>query len=339
MTTPSFYRTSVDAIQETLATVRQGKVWEFGRSAGGRPLLAVAYGEKEPIARAANLSSALAAKQPEAFFGTERRKKQVLLIVSAIHGGEMESIAGVLNLCSVLETGQDLKGKPWPALAAAAEQLRLVMVPCLNPDGRARIPADDPTAWTEDEQEKYRHGLYPDGSRIGWPACKVPHPRRPDEHSFLGSYFNDAGVNPHHGVFLTPSIAPETHAALALALEETPDCVLDLHSCGAGPFFLLGDAALPESYSRRAYYIEGFTRPLLLERLGIYRPWTSAGFEGALTMISAYHHLCGALPLLFEGAHGAHEGNRYTHEQIVDTYLTVFEGVMTVGVRERFKPR
>jgi hypothetical protein len=155
----------------------------------------------------------------------------------------------------------------------------------------------------------------------------------------MSRYFNDAGVNPLHGVFLSPAIAPETHAAIALALEETPDCVLDLHSCGSGPFFLLGDVALPESYNRRAYYIEGFTRPLLRERLGIHRPWTSPGIEGALTIISAYYHLCGALPLLFEGAHGAQEDNRYTHEQIVDTYLTVFEGVMTVGVRERFKPR
>jgi hypothetical protein len=261
------------------------------------------------------------------------------MIVSAIHGGEMESIAALLNLVSVLETGADLKGVAWPGLSAAAERLRLVLVPCLNPDGRARIPVDDPTVWSEAEIEKYRHGLYPDGSQIGWPACKVPHPRNPAEHAFLGSYFNDAGVNPLHGVFLSPEIAPEAHAALALALAEAPDCTLDLHSCGSGPFFLLGDVSLPESYNRRSYYIEGVTRGLLWERMGIHRPWTSAGIEGALTINSAYFHLCGALPLLFEGAYGSHEGNRYTHAQIVDTYLTVFEGVMAVGARERFRPR
>jgi zinc carboxypeptidase len=177
-----------------LSALRRGEVREIGRSAGGRPLWAVAYGQKEPIARTANHSSALAAKQPEAFFGAERRKKQVLLIISAIHGGEMESIAGVHNLCSVLETGTDLKGKAWPGLTAAAEQLRLIIVPCLNPDGRARIPSDDPTTWTEDQQEKYRHGLSPDGSHIGWPACKVPHPRRPAEQAFLGSCFGSCAT-------------------------------------------------------------------------------------------------------------------------------------------------
>jgi len=34
---------------------------------------------------------------------------------------------------------------------------------------------------------------------------------------------------------------------------------------------------------------------------------------------------------------GTEEGNRYTHGQLVDTYLTVFEGLMTVGMREGFK--
>ena len=57
-----------------------------------------------------------------------------------------------------------------------------------------------------------------------------------------------------------------------------------------------------------------------------------------LTLDSAYYHLCGALPLIFEGPHGAQEDNRYTHQQIVDIYLTIFEGLMIVGVREGFKP-
>lgn len=336
MTGKRFYRTTLDDIDAMLSSAARGQSWQIGRSAGGRPLWAIGYGEKEPLSRTANLSSALAARRPEAFFGAERRQKQTLLIFSALHGGEMESIAAVLNLVSVLETGSDLKGRDWPGLQAAARRLRLVMVPCLNPDGRARIPSDDPTTWTPAEQEKYRHGLDARGEPLGWPACKVPHPRDPAQHTFLGSYFNDAGVNPLHGVFLPPAIAPETHAALALALDETPDCVLDLHSCGAGPFFIVGDAALPESVNRRQHYLDGFCRHLLRERTGIHRAWTTLGAEGALTLDSAYYHVCGALPLLFEGADGTQAGNRFTHEQIVDAYLAVFEGLMTVGSTEGF---
>jgi hypothetical protein len=339
MPNPEHYPTSLSAIEEALAGVQRGEVRQFGHSAGGRPLWAVAYGEFEPIARTANLSSALAAGQPEAFFGDRPRRHQVMMIASAIHGGEMESIAAVLNLISLLETGADLKGEAWPELVAAAEQLRVVIVPCLNPDGRARTPADDPTIWTEAEIEKYRHGLHADGTEITWPACKVPHPRDPQADGFLGSYFNDAGVNPLHGVFLPPEIAPETHAALALALAETPDLVLDLHSCGVGPFFIVGDPAIPEGYNRRTHYLDGFYRRALRDRLGVHRNWTTLGGENVLTFASACHHICGALPLVFEGPHGAQEGFRYTHAQIVDMYLTMFEALMIVGAHEGFKPQ
>jgi hypothetical protein len=333
-----YYPTSLADIERTLGDLKRGSVREFGRSAGGRPLWSVAYGAFEPIQRTANLSSALAAGQPEAFFGRERREKPVMLITSAIHGGEMESIAAVLNLIQVMEVGTDLMGNAWPGLAAVAERFRLALVPCLNPDGRARISLDDPTLWSEDEIEKYRHGLHADGSRITWPACKVPHPRDPQQDGFLGSYFNDAGVNPLHGVFLSPEIAPETHAAFALALEETPDLLLDLHSCGVGPFFIVGDPSLPEAYNRRCHYLDGFVRKALKDRLGIHRAWTTVGKEGALTFSSACYQICGALPLLFEGPNGAYGSYRYRPEEIVAMYLVMFEALMTVGAEERFKP-
>jgi len=338
MAAPEFYATSLARVEETLSGLRRGAVKEIGRSAGGRPIFAVAYGDFEPIARVANLSSALAARTPAAFFGAEPRERQVMLITSAIHGGEMESIAATLNLISLMETGTDLKGEPWPDLLAMAARLRLVLVPCLNPDGRARIPSDDPTTWAPEEEEKYRHGLHGDGSFITWPACMTPHPRDPKQDGFLGGYFNDAGVNPLHGVFLSPQVAPETHAALALALEETPDLVLDLHSCGAGPMLMVGDPALLEQHQRRHHYLDGFCRRALRTRLGIHRPWTAPGIERALTFSAACYHICGALPILFEGANGAQKGNRYTHRQIVDTYLTVFEALMGVGATEGFQP-
>ena len=158
---PEFYQNSVEAIEEFLPTISRGEVTEITRSVGGRPVYAVAYGEKEPTERTAGLASALAGRKPEAFFG-EGRKKQVMTICSAMHGGEPESIAAVLNLLSVMETGKDRKGVAWPALKEYGAQVRLVIIPCLNPDGRARIPSQDPTVWSKDEFEKYRHGLWKD---------------------------------------------------------------------------------------------------------------------------------------------------------------------------------
>ena len=331
---PEFYPTRLDEISDALGKVKKGEVRQIGQSAGGRPIWAVCYGEKEGTPHSANLSSALAAGKPEAFFGP-RREKQVLLIHAAVHGAEMEGIAATLNLVSVLETGRDLKGQEWPGLAAA-ERLRLIIVPCLNPDGRARVPVDDPTVWTSDDIEKYRHGLHKDGTRIGWPECKVPHPRDPAADGFLGAYFNDAGVNPLHGVFLSPTIAPETHAAMALAVEEKPDCVLDLHSCSAGPFYIVGNAAIPERLSRRQFYIDGVYRQLLRQRLGVHRDWTTESQEGALTLDGAYYQLCHALPLVFESTDGTDRQRPFTHAQIVDAQLIAIEALVTVGVVEGF---
>ena len=336
MAAPEFYRNSVEEVQRALDGLTKGEVNEIGRSAGGRPLYAVAYGEKEPIERTANLSSALASRKPEAFFG-EGRKKQVALIVSAVHGGEMESIAAVLNLFSVLETGADLKGKPWEQLAELAERVRLVVVPVGNPDGRARIPSEDPTTWNHEESEKYRHGLWKDGSFITWPLCKAWHPFPPEMVSFMGGYFSDNGVNPMHGVFLPREIAPETHAILDLALEETPDFFLDLHSCGAGPFFIVGHQCQPERLRIREHYIQGFCRRMLLERGLRPKTWVTPAGSEVIDLDTAPYHLAGSLCMIFEGASGGQEGNRYSHEEIVDTYLTVFEGLLTIGVREGFR--
>jgi hypothetical protein len=109
---PASYLTNYGRVCHYLEGLKRGQVKEIARSPGGRPVHAVSYGEFEPVARTANLSSALAARKPEAFYGP-RRAEQVLLVCSAVHGAEMESIAGVMNLISLMETGADLDGVEW----------------------------------------------------------------------------------------------------------------------------------------------------------------------------------------------------------------------------------
>lgn len=157
MQTPQTYCTRIDQVEADLAELKTGQVSVVAHSAGGRPLRVVSYGEFEKIERRANLSAALSARDPEAFFGA--RDKQTLLIAAAVHGAEMESIAAVMHLIALLETGKDLDGVEWPQLYASAQKLRIAIVPITNPDGRARIDSDDPLHWSEEQMEKYRHGL------------------------------------------------------------------------------------------------------------------------------------------------------------------------------------
>ena len=53
---------------------------------------------------------------------------------------------------------------------------------------------------------------------------------------------------------------------------------------------------------------------------------------------SACFHVAGALPMVFEGPHGAQPEFRFSHAEIVDLYLLVFESLMVAGVREGFRP-
>ena len=337
MSAPKSYLTNYDKVCEYLMGLKIGEVKEIARSPGDRPLHAVSYGEFEPIDRKADFGSALATDAPEAFFGTGR-KKQVLLISSAVHGAEMESIAGVMNLIALMETGRDLDGVEWPRLTEYASQLRLVIVPIANPDGRARIDSDDPVSWTEDEMEKYRHGLDAEGKPNGWmPGCFVPHPRPSGADSFLGGTFNDAGVNPSHGAFLDRSIAPETHAIIDLAYDETADCYLDLHSCGAGPFFIVGYGFIPPEMSARQSHFDGTWRTKMRAR-GLPAPtWTTRSKRKSIAMAEYVYHKAGSLPLLFEGGSGSRYRGDHVHRQIIETYLLLFEAVCEIGVEEGFK--
>ena len=338
MTAPPSYVTNPGAVARALASLERADVVDLGRSVGGRPLTAVRYGAFEPIDRRANHSAAWSAGDPEAFFG--RRDKRAIVIVSAIHGAELESIAGVMHLISVLERGTDLDGVAWPAIARAAADLRIVIVPIANPDGRARIPADDPLQWSAREMEIYRHGADAAGEPVPWiPGCFSPHPQVLAERSVLGGYFNDAGVNPSHGAFLERAISPEAHLLAELAEAETADTWLDLHSCGSGPFFIRGMGFAPPEVGARQAYVDGAWRVRQRQR-GLPAP-DGAGRPSsrrAMGLAGVVYHRAGCLPLCFEGGTGERYAGENVHRQIVETYLTVFETVFEIGVHEGFRP-
>ncbi|MEI8313777.1 MAG: M14 family zinc carboxypeptidase, partial [Verrucomicrobiota bacterium] len=109
-----------------LRSLKTATVHVIGKSAGGREIVAVEMGEKEPLdATTDNLSSSLASVQappdptavfPPSFYGKTRRRKPVLAIQGGIHGGELTGTVAMMNLCKIVEDGEDLRGKKWPAL-------------------------------------------------------------------------------------------------------------------------------------------------------------------------------------------------------------------------------
>jgi hypothetical protein len=229
---PDFWLASVNEIERHLATgVKKGRVVTLGRSAGGRPVRAVHYGQPRAGRGATTFSGSLGFGDPKAYRGPDHGKR-VYLALCGVHGGEFEGMAGAVNLLSVLETGADLRGKPWPAIAAAAERIhRILVIPILNPDGRARVPLRMIKHRGRDEtvHEYFNTGGKKDGSIIGWPQCKEFIPLDFRSVQFPGGYPNDAGVNLMHDDFFGAR-QPETGALLRLCAEERPDLILNMHT-------------------------------------------------------------------------------------------------------------
>lgn len=233
---PGFWLSTVDEVERFLKeSVREGQLITIGRSAGGRPIHAVCYGDPRGEQGTTTFSGAVGVRDVRAFFGPGHAKK-VFMVMAAVHGGEFEGIVGTVNLLSVLENGKDLRGKPWPDIVAAASAIdRIVVVPIVNVDGRARIGLRMEAYQGTDDglHEYFNTGCWKDGTRIGWPACKLFIPLDFLLTQFPGGYPNDAGVNIQHDDFFGAR-QPETQALLDLTARERPDLIFNMHT-GAPP--------------------------------------------------------------------------------------------------------
>lgn len=231
-TIPDFWVGALDEVTRFLETrIRKGTVRVIGKTAGSRPIRAVFYGEPRKGKGTTTFSGSLGFGDSRAYTGPEHLKK-VYMAMCGVHGGEFEGMVGAVNLLSVIETGADLRGKPWPGVAAAARALdRIIVIPITNPDGRARIPLRMLKHYGTDYtvHEYFNTGAKPDGTIIGWPQCKENIPLDFSTTQFPGGYPNDAGVNIQHDDFFGAR-QPETQALFGLTAAERPDLVMNMHT-------------------------------------------------------------------------------------------------------------
>lgn len=259
---PKFWLSTVEDVSGFVrGRISKGKVETIGRSAGGRDLFAVSYGTPRQGRGTTTFSGSLGYGDVRAYLGPDWQRK-VYFVMAGAHGGEFEGIVGSVNLISVLETGRDLRGKEWPRLSEVASKLgRIVVLPLMNPDGRARVPlrmlADYGSDFTVGEY--MNTGGRPDGTLIGWPECKLHIPLDFSSVQFPGGYPNDAGVNIMHDDFMG-NPQPETRALFEITERERPDLMLDMHT-GATFFKLLRpycEPSLSEAFD--GYYRRLLTR-------------------------------------------------------------------------------
>ncbi len=351
---PDFWLSTTKEVETYLKTnVKKGKVELLGKSAGGRPIYAVSYGEGRRGRGTTTFSAATGINKIRTYRGPES-DKLVYMAIAAVHGSELEGIVGVMNMISVFETGKDLNGKTWPQLESMTDSLdRIVLIPICNPDGRDRLPirmekfrGHEPDAFTV--HEYLNTGGTENGKLIGWPACKEYVPMDFDQFEFPGCYPNDNGYNIQHDNFFG-ELQPETRIIFDLAERERPDILLNLHT----------------GVSREDYFIEvcppcvGAVSPLL-ENVwydfykAVHTELTLGGFRetddvvkestprklehrgsGNFNLSSALSFLCGALTVTIEdGSHGYTgiypDGSPVEHTplKILNAELTLHQSAM-----------
>lgn len=343
---PAFWISAVDDVAAFLGgQVRRGKVETIGRTAGGRPIAAVTYGTPRGPRGTSTFSGSLGFYDVRAYLGPGHDRK-VFMALGAVHGGEFEGIVGLVNLIAVLETGKDLRGRPWPKLAAAAGRVdRLVLLPVVNADGRARIPLRMERFHGTDNtvHEFFNTGCWADGKLIGWPTVKEFIPLDFARTRFPGGYPNDAGVNIQHDDFLGQR-QPETQALLDLTARDRPDLIFNMHT-----------GAPPKNYFLRMHK-SGFDAGLAPVFDGLYRAvhtaLTEAGLQstrdaaleanperasgGRHNLDAALNFHCGALSVVIEspshsfaGTNRAGVVTRQTPDMLLDAQLVAYEAGLT----------
>ncbi len=337
---PDFWVSTVDGVTSFLSErVHRGTVAVIGKSAGGRPIRAVFYGSARSGKGTTTFSGASGAHDMRAYFGPDFDKK-VYWVMASVHGGELEGIVGLVNLLSVLETGKDLRGRPWPEIVAVAGHIdRLIVIPIVNMDGRARVPLRMLAFRDSDDRVDgyFNTGAWSDGKPIGWPACKTFIPLDFSRTQFPGGYPNDNGVNLQHDDFFG-SRQPETQALFDLAARERPDLTLNLHTgVWKEDYFPLMHRPVMDPTLTPAF--NGLFRAVhtALTHAGLQStsdPAVEANLDrawgDAYNLDSALDFHCGALAVLVEAPSHAYsaknrkgEAVRYSADRLLDTELLI----------------
>ncbi|MBI4023561.1 MAG: hypothetical protein HY360_01180 [Verrucomicrobia bacterium] len=349
MKCPPFWIAKPDMGLPLIEKLKQATARTIGRSAGGRDIIAIEYGEREEInATTDNLHSAIAAKiappdpteiYPETFYGSKRRTKPVVAIQGGIHGSELTGTVATFNLCQIIETGNDLRGKPWPRLAELARNTRIVFIPWLNMDGVERWPVPNTSGAPAELHNRLTHGVLADGTPFKYPENKRCFPIPPDKVAYMGCYFNDAGVNLQYD-FTSLHRQPETQAWMECYLRERPDGIVIWH-CNAGSMIDTPDYYLPVGHQHTISRIGGAARSRLLrEGYEIGRmSWGALPSFGKpfLTQMAATYLVCGGTPVMCELPMGAKEWF-FTLDQMLDIGLITLEEILFFAHRDGLRP-
>ncbi|MBI5724378.1 MAG: hypothetical protein HZA50_10505 [Planctomycetes bacterium] len=338
---PDFWIGTSAGLRRELGRIRRGWISTIARSPGRHRVHLVSYGDREKTGHKANFCSAIGGGDPCSYLDKAARKRPVVLLIGPVHGHETEGLTGLANLIRIMETGSDILGRKQSEIQRLGNRCRILIVPAGNPDGLARFRPASLQGMSKTDMRFWGQGAWKNGELCGWPECKRLHPMRHSRVSFMGCYFNDAGINIMHDDFFRP-MAPETAAILDVARLEGPDLAVSLHSCEYAPF-VIRPAFVPLEIQEKVRCLTGqYFRSL--EHNGIphgpnFFPGPERGsVPPSFNLTSALYHVSGASALTFESPHGLLKGKgayKANFSQLLDIHLLLYEAVFRFAILEK----
>lgn len=233
---PEFWKVRPDEIIDLCRKVARGRSEVIATTPRGFPVYAVFYGDFSETPPQTNWSAGSSSSTWRSYYQREG-KEQTVLFCAGIHGAEAESVAAAVNLIQLLESGKDFRGKSDPALLKLAARYRLIIIPCLNMDGRSISP-DHLRKTSYEDFRRASQGTWADGSLVGWRGSKEYFPLPLDKVSYPGGYPNAEGFNIMHDATPGHIRTAEARAFLRLVERWDVDLVLNGHSCEYSPFMI-----------------------------------------------------------------------------------------------------
>ena len=315
--TPDFWLANLGDVSHYLRhRLKLGAVEEFGRSALGHPLHVVEYANPGAVK---------------------------LMVIGGTHGHEPGGVASVMNLIHLLESGEDLNGQAHDPLLDLAGRAHLLLVPCLNPDGRSVCPdsfyaqgIDTVTAWAS--------GIRRDGSLVPYDAdsSEPCYYHDPEDAFFVGGQFNGAGWAMNRRLSDDHSEAVEVQALLDYCIGREIDAILDLHACGYNFAFQVRSHQAPywpimREWQRRAEVLFVSKGRQLKPLHGDGDPPQPPDFFFNSSLLHKHARL---IFMAFEGRQGLVGRRSFfpmpTEWEIIDDYLGAIEVFFELGVEGHY---
>ena len=304
--------------------------------------MAVFYGKQRKGKGTTTFSGACGIRNLAPFRGPDH-DKTVYLGLGGVHGFELEGIIGIVNLISVMESGKDLNGREWPEIINVMNRIdRIILVPLLNPDGRARVPVRLAVHRGSSKDAYINHeylntGGKPDGTLIGWPDVKEFIPMDFSTVGFPGGYPNDAGFNLMHDDFFG-TLQPETQALFDLAALEKPDLVINMHTGAPGNNYFIRmhrpfcEASLKPVFDSLYTYVHtGLTLRGMQSTndVKVEADPTDAP-QGVYNLDCALNLHCGALSVVVEAPSHGFSGTNRSGEPVLQTPEMIINAELVV---------